>query len=64
LDAIKETFAYRGDAISSKIHEVIAEINRDTLKRGWKAATGLLVTQPDFDSCFDTILNWFQSNDI
>ncbi len=52
FEALKETFEYRGDSLPTSIGNAISEVNQDTLKRGWKAATGLLKFPPDFDECF------------
>jgi predicted nucleotidyltransferase component of viral defense system len=62
--AIKETFRYRGDLVPSSISLTISKVNKEILKRGWKAATGLLKSPPDFEQCFEIIENWFQENSI
>jgi hypothetical protein len=63
-NALNTTFAYRGDPLPAKIYGAVSDINKDVLRRGWKSATGLLVSKPDFDDCFNMILNWFIENDI
>lgn len=60
--ALKETFTYRGDQLPPSISQAISEVNQEILIKGWKAATGLLKSKPDFNECFRFIENWFREN--
>jgi hypothetical protein len=60
--AIQATFEYRGELIPRNIGNFLANLDRKTLRRGWKAATGTMVNPPDFDKSFDGIVDWFRKN--
>jgi hypothetical protein len=58
--AIQATFEYRGELIPQNLGDFLANLDRKTLRRGWKAATGTMVNPPDFDKAFDDIVEWFR----
>lgn len=60
--ALEATFSHRGDELPNDLYDAIASIDTDVLQRGWKSATSLMATQPDFSQCFSEIVGWLKTN--
>ena len=60
--AIVSTFTYRGDTVPNVLASALKDIDRTTLRRGWRSAMRDFSSPPDFDEAFDGILFFLQTH--
>jgi len=57
LEAIKKCFEFRETPLPENINQVLSNMDRTMLERGWKTATTSLKNPPTFNEAFASILN-------
>ena len=62
--ALSHTFTYRGDTVPNSLGATLEDIDRTTLRRGWRSAMRDFINPPDFEEAFGAILSYLRTHGI
>jgi predicted nucleotidyltransferase component of viral defense system len=63
-EALRATFAYRGDALPVSISDVVRRLDTENLRRAWTPAVSSIKLPPTFDNAFQAVLEYLVRLDL